>query len=175
MSADAAAPALVQDYFSRIQMPRGFLQDAVLTDISDQESIWRPRLDIPPISWHVAHIAVSEAIPTLGMSAGRWDVLPDSWLETFAFGCELSDRFDSIPVLSEVLPEAKRLQAEVRNFLEACPPEEFDKPLPHRRDDLIIESLRTLSDILTVLPIHESHHGGEIALLRRLQGKPRIM
>ena len=174
-TADNALPDRIERYFKRVALPRGFREQGLLADLSDEDSLWRAQPDIPPIAWHVAHVAVAEASIILGMSAGKRDEIPEQWLTQYDLGAKIPTAPDDLPPLSAVLPETKRLQESVRAYLCGLSEDAIDAPLAHKPADSRLGFLNTLDDALETLAVHEGHHNGEISLLRRLLGRMGVI
>lgn len=68
--------------------------------------------------------------------------------------------------LKSLLTDLARSQQELLNALEAVPEAMLKTP---------DEKGRTLADALTFFHFHESYHGGQVALLRRIVGRPGVI
>jgi len=163
----------VQHYLAQAKFVAG-MRAGMLADVADDEAYWQPAPDIPPVVWHAAHIHFTNASALLGMGLGDMSAAPAGWGDLFDVGAALPDPITALPPLVEVTAAAVALDAAVLDYVSTLDDERLDQPLPHPEDKLP-DFLRTLADCLMVLPVHESHHNGEIMLLLRQQGKPHMM
>lgn len=163
--------ALVETYLHQTEFTARARKELMLAGLTDEESLWQPQPGIPPITWHVGHIAVTEASLFLGMGKGMWDEIDEAWIQTFSMGAALPDPITELPPLSQVLPEAARLRKRCVKHVLSLSEEDLGRKLPHRQDEMP-DFLQTYADCLRSLGLHEGHHNGEISLLRRLLGRP---
>ena len=94
----------VDTFVARVGLPRTVRTKHFLDAISDEESLWRPKPDIPPVAWHVAHLATTEALTVLAMSGNQWDIIPAFWQDRYVMGAELPNDGNTLLPLSEVMP-----------------------------------------------------------------------
>jgi uncharacterized protein YndB with AHSA1/START domain len=172
--AEAAAnpgPALVEFYLHQAEFAGYARREFMLGDVSDEESLWQPRTDLPPIAWHVAHLAYSEAMLFLGMCKGDTTFAPEGWSEWYPMGVDISAVASKLPPLSVVMPDVARLHGEVVAFVRTLQEDDLEKEMAYLDAERIPEFIRTPGDCLRTLALHEGHHNGEISLLRRLLNK----
>ncbi len=158
-------------YIRQTAMSRGILKNHLLKDLSDKEAFHVPKPGIPPIVWHVGHIAVTESAALLGMGKGEWDALPRHWLDQFAMGSRQPQDPRMFPRLSALMPEIDRLAEACIACARSLAEDELKQPLPHWKDGYLPIFMRSWAGCLTGLPVHFGHHTGQISLLRRLQEK----
>jgi len=149
------------------------MRDGMLAGLSDAEGYWQPNPEVPPICWHVAHVARVNVGVLLGAGKGVTDLLPASWNEHFSMGGKMPLPITRLPALSSVVPELAKVDAAVLAYARTLRPEQLGEVLPFRKPGMP-EFLKTFADALGRLPIHCAHHHGEVMLLRRLQGKPNL-
>ena len=157
----------VEQYLGLIALPRGRRENGLLPDMSDEDSLWRPRVDIPSIAWHVGHMATVEAVITVGLHGGRMDEIPEYWAEHYKIGATLPDPANDLTPLSQLLPEVLRVRGIVEEYLQGVAPEDFDRPFENLPEGFP-DAIKNLAIGLSILPIHEGHHNGEITVLTRL-------
>lgn len=147
------------------------LRDRHLAEVDDAMSLWRPRADLPPIAWHAAHASLFTAITLVGMGRGDWSFASRDEIGAFNFQAVLAE---GIPPISQLRPRIAAWDAAsdaaARDLTEA----ELDAALPHRRGDWLPDACLTWADGLRYMVTHEPFHHGEIGLLRRLAGRPRV-
>jgi hypothetical protein len=149
------------------------MRDGMLAGLSDAEGYWQPRPDVPPICWHIAHVARVSAGVLLGAGKGQYDLLPAAWNEFYQMGGKLPTPITRLPALSTVVPELAKVDAAILAFVRTLAPAQLGETMPHRKPGMP-DFLKTFADALARIPIHCTHHHGEVMLLRRLQGKPNL-
>lgn len=164
---------LVDVFIQQTERTAAF-RERLLDDISDEQGHWQPQPDVPPIAWHVGHIAAVETGILLGMGKGELCELAARWYPLFKMSATLPDDLTLLPALSVLKPETAEWRKETLAFLKTLTPDALHKPLPHRKNVQIPEFLQTFNDCLGTLGVHAGHHNGEISLLRRLLGKPGL-
>jgi hypothetical protein len=144
-----------------------------LAGLSEDEWFWSPRELTTHIAWQVGHLAVAQYNLCLrrvrGRTAADESLISDSFIDAFKFGSEpIAERAGNPP-----LEEIRRVFGEVFDTalveLTTRSDRELDVPLeqPHR-------AFNTKLAAVEYSPQHELVHAGQIALLRRLMGKPPV-
>ncbi len=128
--------ALVETYVKQTEFTGTARKELLLAGLTDEESLWQPRPGIPPIVWHVSHIAVTEASLFLGMGKGAWDEIDDAWIQTFSMGAALPNPITEIPPLSQVASEATKLRKRCIKHILSLSEEDLNRKLPHRQDEV---------------------------------------
>lgn len=144
-----------------------------LVGLTPEEWFWSPPELTTHIAWQVAHLAVAEYGMCLRRVRGRTaqdeSLITDEFIDAYTLGSqpkagpadnasieEIRRVFDAVQ--EQALAElAKRSDAEVDVLL--------DQPHP---------IFKTKLDAIEWAPQHELVHAGQIAMLRRLMGKPPI-
>jgi hypothetical protein len=156
----------------RIQSARQYTSQ-FLTGLSDEEWFWSPRELTTHIAWQVGHLAVAQYNLCLrrvrGRTTGDESLVSDSFVDAFKLGSQpVAERAGNPP-----LEEIRRVFAAVHDTavgeLATCSDAELDVPLeqPH-------QVFKTKLAAVEYCPPHELVHAGQIALLRRLMGKPPL-
>lgn len=154
----------------RLQFSRRYTEQ-FLSDLSDDEWFWSPAEFVTHIAWQVAHLASSQYSLCLLRVRGRRDedemLIPQKFFETFRIGSNPVAGKENNPPLEEIRRVFAGVHAQVLRELADRTDEEFDVPVdrPHPAFD-------TLLGAVAYSPQHELVHAGQIALLRRLMGKP---
>jgi uncharacterized damage-inducible protein DinB len=146
------------------------LRDRHLADVDDQQSLWRPRQDIPPIAWHAAHASLFTAITLIGMGEGDWAFAKPEEMQTFNVSAPTPGW---LPALSALRPRIAAWDA-ASDAAAARAGSRLEGILPHRHSEWLPDDCRTWADGLSYMVTHEPFHHGEIALLRRLAGHRRV-
>ncbi|MCP4584154.1 MAG: DinB family protein [candidate division Zixibacteria bacterium] len=120
-----------------------------------------------PAIWTLGHLAYQRAL-VLEMLTGK-RTYDETWVELFEMGCEVREP-EHYP--DEVTCRAfldARLQ-DLKAYLDTADAEDLDSPpcLPSK-------FFKTKAAVLVHLTHHEAHHTGNLALLRRLLGKDKVL
>ena len=163
---------LVELYNQQVGMTRQIREGIFCADLSDDESLWQPQPNVSPIAWHYGHLAATEAFLFLGCSAGQWEEIPEEWYAWFKMGVSIEEIVDDLAPVSVLREAAQQTQAKSAAWIQSASEEVLAAPFAHDRAEIPRPSfLKAPKHCLKVLAIHESHHNGEISLLRRLMGK----
>ena len=162
----------VQSALQRIKFARQYTR-RFLDGLTDAEWFWHPHEFTTHVAWQVGHLAVSQYNLCLRRSRGRTaadeSLIPDDFIELFKLG--------SVPVAAAAIypPRAQiegvfdavhhQVLAELAEHTEA----ELDVPVeqPH-------PVFKTKLEAIEYAPQHELVHAGQLAMLRRLMGKPAL-
>ena len=144
-----------------------------LTGLSDDEWFWSPREFTTHIAWQVGHLAVAQYNLCLrrirGRTAADESLISDRFIDTFKLGSQpVADRAAN-PSLEEIRGVFGAVFETALGELAGRSDEELDVPLeqPHA-------AFKTKLAAVEYSPQHELVHVGQIALLRRLMGKPPV-
>lgn len=135
-----------------------------LEGITHDESLVMPREGGNCLNWVVGHIvsARNRMMTQLGIAP--------VWQMDLAFFYSGRDEAQWTPQkamdLKILLTDLARSQQELLNAIEGLPAPMLTTP---------DEKGRTLSDALTFFHFHETYHGGQVALLRRIVGRPGVI
>jgi hypothetical protein len=141
--------------------------DLFSTDISGDDWLQKPNgIPNPPI-WIIGHLAFQRA-RFLEMLTGR-KTYDDSWIELFELGCNPSDvqRYPGVEVCRSFM--ADRL-TDLKAYLETASEEDLKNPTC-----VSSEFFKSKAAALVHLTHHEAHHSGEMALIRYMLGKEKII
>jgi hypothetical protein len=157
---------------NRMRGSRLFTQQ-FLSDLTDAEWYWSPPQFTTHIAWQVAHIAVAEYNLCLrrvrGRTAADESLVSDAFIEAFKQGSKPVAELDKNPPLDEIRRVFEAVHEQSIGELSGRSEAELDGPLtePHPR-------FKTKLGAVEFSPLHEMVHAGQIAMLRRLMGKPPL-
>ncbi len=157
---------------SRMRGSRLFTQQ-FLNDLTDAEWYWSPPQFTTHIAWQVAHIAVAEYSLCLrrvrGRTAADESLVSDAFIDAFKLGSKPVAEPDKNPPLDEIRRVFEAVHQQSIDELSGRSEAELDGPLaePHPR-------FKTKLGAVEFSPLHEMVHAGQIAMLRRLMGKPPL-
>lgn len=164
--------AQLQPAAERIEQARRYTRQ-FLNDLTPEEWFWSPPQIATHIAWQVAHIAVSQYALCLRRIRGRTDAdqafLPDAFFDRFKLGSQPAAGARNNPPLEEILRVFETVYRKSLSELAERTDEELDMPVdpPH-------PAFKTKLGAVQYAPVHELVHAGQIALMRRLMGKPPL-
>lgn len=145
-----------------------------LLDADDPADWFRmPTEGVSHVAWQVGHLAFAGYRLALERVRGpRPDdvqLISDAFLAQFGRGSSPDPDPSSYPDAAEIRATFDRVQARVITELAVLDDAELDRPVavPHRL-------CGTKAEILAWAARHEMFHAGQIALLRRLLGRPPL-
>jgi hypothetical protein len=147
---------------------RQFLQDLV-----DAEWYWAPPQFTTHLAWQVGHLAVAQYNLCLRRMRGRTtadeSLISDAYIEAFKLGSKPAAEPEKNPPLEEIKSVFEAVHQRSIDELGGRTEAELDEPLeqPHPR-------FKTKLGAVEWCPLHEMVHAGQIAMLRRLMGKPPL-
>ncbi len=157
----------------RMRGVRSFTE-TFLEGLTDTEWFWSPPQYTTHLAWQVGHIAVAEYGLCMRRIRGRKpadeSLISETFIESFKPGSTpIAD-----PTRNPPLDEIQRVFAavhaqaleEVSQFNEAELTGSLDPPHPR---------FKTKLEAVELHPLHEMVHAGQIAMLRRLMGKPPLL
>jgi uncharacterized damage-inducible protein DinB len=144
-----------------------------LKDLTDAEWYWSPPQFTTHIAWQVGHITVAEYSLCLrrvrGRTAADESLISDTFIEAFKMGSKPAAESEKNPPLDEILRVFEAVHQQSVDELSVRREAELDEPLaePHPR-------FKTKLSAVEFSALHEMVHAGQIAMLRRLMGKPPL-
>lgn len=160
----------IQTAAERIQFARGYTQQ-FLSDLTDEEWFWTPSGFVTHIAWQVAHLASSQyslcLLRVRGFRETDEAIIPQPFFEKFRIGSTPQAAAENNPPLAEIQKVFDAVHSQALREISDKTDEELNVPVekPHPAFD-------TLLSAIEYSPQHELVHDGQIALLRRLMGKP---
>ena len=157
---------------NRMRGSRLFTQQ-FLGDLTDAEWFWSPPQFTTHVAWQVGHIAVAEYNLCLRRVRGRTtadeSLISDAYIEAFKLGSKPVAEPEKNPPLDEIRRVFDAVHEQSVDELSGRSEAELDEPLaePHPR-------FKTKLGAVDFSPQHEMVHAGQIAMLRRLMGKPPL-
>jgi len=155
-----------------MQFARGYTRQ-LLNGIGPDEWFWQPKEGVTHLAWQAAHLAVAEyglAIKRLrGEKPDDEQVIPGVFLTRFGRSSVPDPDLASNPSVREILAVMDRVHDEAIRELSHYTDADLDVPSepPHPAFTTKLGALGWCSQ-------HELIHAGQIALLRRLMGKPPL-
>ena len=156
----------------RIERARRYTQQ-FLAGLTPDEWFWHPAEFTTHVAWQVGHLAVAQYNLCLRRVRGRAEAdeafMPEAFFARFKFGSQPAAGAENNPPLEEI-PRVfdavlRQSLAELAERTDA----ELDVPTdpPHA-------VFQTKLGGVEYAPLHEMAHAGQIAMLRRLMGKPPL-
>jgi len=164
--------ARLEAAIDRIRFSRRFTE-RFLADLAPQDWFWCPTEVTTHIAWQVAHVAVAQYNLCLRRVRGRTiedeKLMPDSFIDAFKLGSKPVVDPAQNPSLSEIQRVFAAVYERALAELAGRTVAELDVPLeqPHPAFDTKMRAIEFCSQ-------HELVHAGQIALLRRLMGRPPL-
>jgi hypothetical protein len=156
----------------RIKFARQYTK-RFLAGLSDDEWFWCPSELSTHIAWQVGHVAVSQYNLCLRRVRGRTaedeSLIPDRFIDVFQFGSTPDPVMANNPPLAEIRQVFDAVEQQIVTELATRNDAELDTPVepPH-------PVFKTKLEAVEYAPPHELVHAGQIALLRRMMGKPPL-
>jgi DinB superfamily len=162
----------IQAALGRVEVARGFTKQ-FLAGLTADEWFWHPPEVTTHIAWQVAHLSVAQYRLCLERIRGRTAeddaLMPVAYLERFHVGSQPVAGTANNPPLSEIERVFEAVHRRSLAELAARTDEELDVPLEQPRP-----LFKTKLEAVEWCAQHEFVHAGQIALLRRLMGKPPL-
>ena len=118
--------------------------------------------------WTLGHLAYHRSL-FLELLTGE-KTCPETWREWFDMGCTPLPDPHGYPDVDTCREHLKRLFEKIEAYLEGATEQGLAEPL-HRASRFLANK----SDVLAHMVAHEAHHTGNLALLRRLLGKEKVV
>lgn len=144
-----------------------------LDDLSPDDWFWTPAELTTHIAWQVGHLAVAQYNLCMRRIRDRSDddneFMSDRFIELFQFGSTPSADRSHYPSIEEIRRVFDAVHEQAIQELSQCTDADLDVPVdkPH-------PVFKTKLAAVEYCEPHEMVHAGQIALLRRLMGKPPI-
>jgi hypothetical protein len=142
-------------------------------DLTPDEWFWHPAEFTTHVAWQVGHLAVSTYNLCLRRLRGRTQedesLISDAFIEYFKLGSKPVAGAETYPPIAEIQRVYDAVHAQSLKELAVLNDAELDIPVeqPH-------PVFKTKLGAIDYAPSHEMIHAGQIALLRRLMGKPAL-
>ena len=147
------------------------IRDRLLDGLCDADARWQPDPELPCAIWHLLHAAFTNAATFLGQGDDDWSLLPAAMCTAFNIGSGVA-RPEDLPALGE----ARALVAswDAAGDARVARQRDLQAPLAAPRPGWLPAGCVVWFDVLAYMMPHEAFHHGEIALLGRLRGRPRL-
>lgn len=139
----------------------------LLKGVPDEQARWAPGGLQNSILWHAGHSLIVVEALSMG-PLNRPNELPPGWFELFSWESKPAEVApERWPTLAEVVAQLEAQQARLRDLIGAATPEALARPAG-------IDAARSVMGSIVHGLHDEACHGGEIILLKKLQGLPRM-
>ncbi len=138
----------------------------LLEDLTDDEFFRQPGIHLQSAAWIIGHLTWAEW-GLIAMRGHGQPAMGEPYHGMFGRGSTPGDG-KGYPSRAELMSERERIHRESLPLLRALTGDRLSEPIhgdPH-------PMMKTKADILTMVAMHEAFHAGQLALLRRLMGKP---
>jgi DinB family protein len=165
-------PARLEVAIDRIGRARIYTQQ-FLDNLTPEEYFWAPSGYTTHIAWQIAHVATSQYNLCLRRLRGRIAedeaIISEQFVDMFKIGSAPVAGEKNNPPLEEIQRVFGAVHDRVLSELPLVDNAELDWPAepPHPR-------FKTKLGAIEYSPLHEYVHAGQIAMLRRLMGKPAV-
>lgn len=165
-------PARLESAIERLRRSRVFVRQ-FLPDLITEEWFWSPPEYTTHIAWQVGHLAVAQYNLCLRRVRGRTEddltLIPDAFIEAFKLGSQPVAGAKNNPPLEEIQRVFDAVHHQSLTELPLVDNAELDSPVdpPH-------PVFKTKLGAIEYSPQHELVHAGQIAMLRRMMGKPPL-
>lgn len=144
-----------------------------LAGLTPEEWFWTPPAYTTHIAWQIAHVAVAQYSLCFRRARGRTmedeSLISDAFIAAYTLGSQPQAGEANNVSLAEIRRVFDAVLEQALKELPTFTDVEMDVPLdqPH-------PIFKTKLDAIEYAPQHELIHGGQIAMLRRLMGKPPL-
>jgi DinB superfamily len=162
----------LQGAIERLEKTRVF-SAAFLEGLTPDEWFWCPSGVTTHVAWQVGHLAVAQYNLCLrrvrGRTAADDTLMPESFVDRFKAGSKPAAGAENNLPLEEIQQRFESVFRQSLTELAERTDEDLNVPTepPHPRFHSKLEAVSWAS-------LHEMVHAGQIALLRRLMGKPPL-
>jgi hypothetical protein len=144
-----------------------------LADLTPEEWFWSPPQFTTHIAWQVGHIAVAQYNLCLrrlrGRTADDESLIPDAYIDSFKLGSKpMAGAKANLP-LAEIQRVFDGVHHQILTELPLVDNAELDAPVEPAHPQF-----KTKLGAIEYSAPHEFVHAGQIAMLRRLMGKPAL-
>jgi DinB superfamily len=167
-----STPARLESAIDRLRRSRVYTRQ-FLPDLAPDEWFWSPPEFTTHVAWQVGHLAVAQYNLCLrrlrGRTADDESLIPDRFIDAFKLGSKpVAGAKGNLP-LEEIQRVFDGVHHQVLTELPLVDNAELDAPVdpPHT-------AFKTKLGAIEYSPNHELVHVGQIAMLRRLMGKPPL-
>ncbi len=146
--------------------------NSLLADIDESRWFDPPGRNLGHVAWQVGHLAASQIVLIHMRCSGKQfaDCAPGEYQKLFARGSTPVADAAAYPTIPVIRAFFDRMHAECLGMISQMPASELDKPAgadPH-------PMFANKAGAIGMAAMHESFHAGQIALIRRLQGKAAL-
>jgi DinB superfamily len=142
---------------------------AHLSDFSEADMRVRPVPDANHAAWQVGHLTYSLVALINAVTPGALPGLPADFVQRHSSdGARLDDGFDS---KDQLLDRFDQVNEQAITWVQSVVQADYDKPTPQRLQGFAA----TVGHLIFALPPHTMLHLGQIQVIRRALGKPRLL
>lgn len=155
----------------RLQTARKWTQ-SLLEDIDETTWYDMPGEGIGHVAWQVGHIAASQVslIHVRCFERSFEDCLSEAFLKTFGKGSTPTAERSMYPAVSDIRASFERVQSESVELVGGLSESALDEPAGTAPHPLF----RSKEGAILTAAMHETFHAGQLAMIRRLAGKPPL-
>jgi hypothetical protein len=167
-----STPARLEAAIDRLRRSRLFTKQFLL-DLTPDDWFWPPPEYATHIAWQVSHLAVAQYSLCLRRIRGRTtedeQLISERFIETFKLGSKPQIGTSDNPPLDEIKRVFEAVYDQALAELPQVDNAELDSPA-----DPPSSAFKTKLGAIEFCSQHELVHAGQIAMLRRLMGKPPL-
>lgn len=162
---------MIEFLSDRLTVARAWTND-LLQDIDESTWFDMPAPGINHVAWQVGHLAASQvALIHVRCFAKDYDsCTPAGFREMFGKGSSPKADPSAYPGIADIRAAFDRIQAEAIELITTMPESDLNRPAGTEPHPLF----STRQGAIATAALHETFHAGQIALLRRLAGKPPL-
>lgn len=161
---------LTRTGLSTLAFSRGLLKSLLDGVTQDQALARAAAADGTHASWIVGHLASTDDFFHATL-AGTPMQLDEAWHKAYGMGSTVSDTPGDYPPLGELLDIADRTRQGLADWFATLDEAQLLAPMP----DELVGFAPTRAALMSSLACHESMHAGQVSVIRRVVGLPRIM
>lgn len=161
-------PALKDHLAERLTIARNWTT-GLIADIDERTWFDPPSPGVGHVAWQLGHLAVSQIVlvHVRCFDKKNTDHAPENYLKLFGRGSEPVAGASNYPSIPDIRSFFNRLQTESLQLISTLDDASLNSPAygdPH-------PLFSTKAGAIGTAAMHETFHAGQIALIRRLQGK----
>lgn len=160
---------LTQTGLNTLAFSRGLLK-GLLDGITQDQALVRAAPEGTHASWIVGHLASTDDFFHATLASTPM-TLDEAWHKTYGMNSNVSDTPGDYPPLGELLDIADRTRQGLTDWFATLDEAQLLAPLP----DELVRFAPTRAALMSSLACHEGMHAGQVSVIRRVVGLPRIM
>lgn len=156
---------------NRLETARGWTC-SLLEDIEASEWFHAPAPGLQHVAWQIGHLASSQVTLIHGRCFDKTpsDHIPARFRELFGKGSRPVADPSAYPAPTDIRRVFDRIHSEALELVKSISVDELERPASGDPHPMFI----TKGQCIAMVAMHESFHAGQIALTRRILGKPPL-